>query len=97
MDKIITINLGGYAIRMEEDAYEALKPYIRQIEEKFANTENGKEIINDIEARIAEMLMERIEKMQGFFLKKQMHLLLIPPDQLFAKQQDQQAYPSSIT
>lgn len=62
MDKIITINLGGYAIRMEEDAYEALKPYIRQIEEKFANTENGKEIINDIEARIAEMLMERTEK-----------------------------------
>ncbi|MFM9945774.1 MAG: PspC domain-containing protein, partial [Bacteroidia bacterium] len=61
MDKIITINLGGYAIKMEEDAYEALKPYIRQIEETFANTENGKEIINDIEARIAEMLMERTE------------------------------------
>lgn len=61
MDKIITINLGGYAIKMEEDAYEALKPYIRQIEETFANTENGKEIINDIEARLAEMLMERTE------------------------------------
>ncbi len=61
MDKIITINLGGYAIRMEEDAYEALKPYIRQIELAFANTENGKEIINDIEARIAEMLAERTE------------------------------------
>jgi len=61
MDKIITINLGGYAIKMEEDAYEALKPYIRQIEEAFVNTENGKEIINDIEARIAEMLMERTE------------------------------------
>lgn len=59
MDKIITINLGGYAIKMEEDAYEALKPYIHQIEETFANTENGKEIINDIEARLAEMLMER--------------------------------------
>lgn len=61
MDKIITINLGGYAIKMEEDAYEALKPYIRQIDETFSNTENGKEIINDIEARIAEMLMERTE------------------------------------
>lgn len=61
MDKIITINLGGYAIKMEEDAYEALKPYIRQIEQTFANTENGKEIINDIEARLAEMLMERTE------------------------------------
>lgn len=61
MDKIITINLGGYAIKMEEDAYEALKPYIRQIEEAFSSTENGKEIINDIEARIAEMLMERTQ------------------------------------
>lgn len=61
MDKIITINLGGYAIKMEEDAYEALKPYIRQIEQAFENSENGKEIINDIEARIAEMLLEKSE------------------------------------
>jgi phage shock protein C len=61
MDKIITINLGGYAIKIEEDAYEALKTYIRKIEETFANTENGKEIINDIEARIAEMLTEKTQ------------------------------------
>jgi len=61
MDKIITIYLGGHSIKMEEEAYEALKPYIRQIEETFANTENGKEIINDIEARIAEMLIERTD------------------------------------
>ena len=58
MDKIITINLGGHSIKIEEDAYESLKPYIRQIEQTFAHTENGKEIINDIEARIAEMLEE---------------------------------------
>ncbi len=59
MDKIITINLGGYAIKIEEDAYEVLKAYIRQLEQTFSSTENGKEIISDIEARLAEMLLER--------------------------------------
>lgn len=60
MDKIITINLGGYTIKIEEDAFDVLKSYIRQIEQAFANTENGKEIINDIEARLAEMINERV-------------------------------------
>lgn len=60
MDKIITINLGGFSIKIDEDAFEVLKKYINAIERKYSQTENGKEIINDIEARIAELLLENL-------------------------------------
>ena len=48
MDKIISINLGGFSIKIDEDAYESVKRYINIIERKYSETENGKEIINDI-------------------------------------------------
>ncbi|NUM31089.1 MAG: DUF2807 domain-containing protein [Bacteroidetes bacterium] len=60
MDKIITINLGGFSIKIDEDAFEVLKKYINALERKYSQTENGKEIINDIEARIAELLLENL-------------------------------------
>jgi phage shock protein PspC (stress-responsive transcriptional regulator) len=61
MNKIITINLGGRAIQIEEDAYDALRDYLHQLQKQFANTENGREIIEDIEARISEMLAEKLK------------------------------------
>jgi phage shock protein PspC (stress-responsive transcriptional regulator) len=61
MNKIITINLGGRAIQIEEDAYDALRDYLHQLEKQFAKTENGREIIEDIEARISEMLAEKLK------------------------------------
>lgn len=61
MNRIITINIGGLAIQIEEDAYEVLKKYLNKIDQHFANTQNGSEIIEDIEARVAEMLHEKLE------------------------------------
>ncbi len=60
MNKIVTINIGGIAITIEEDAYDALRDYLKNINEHFANTENGEEIVNDIELRIAEMLQSKL-------------------------------------
>lgn len=60
MNRIITINIGGIAIQIEEDAYEVLRKYLSKIKTHFANTDNGSEIIEDIEARIAEMLHEKL-------------------------------------
>jgi phage shock protein PspC (stress-responsive transcriptional regulator) len=62
MNRIITINIGGIAIQIEEDAYEVLQKYLSKIKSHFANTANGSEIIEDIEARIAEMLFELLNK-----------------------------------
>jgi phage shock protein PspC (stress-responsive transcriptional regulator) len=61
MNKIITINLGGIAIDIEEDAYEMLRSYLLKVKNHFKGTENGAEIVEDIEARIAEMLFEKLK------------------------------------
>lgn len=60
MNKIITINIGGIAISIEEDAYDVLRDYIKNISNHFANTENGEEIVSDIELRVAEMLQGKL-------------------------------------
>lgn len=66
MNRIITINLGGYALSIEEDAYDLLRDYLRKLEVHFASTPNGREIVSDIEARLAEMFNERIEHGKAF-------------------------------
>lgn len=60
MNKIIIINLGGRSIQIEEDAYDVLRNYLQQLEQQFMHAESGKDIIEDIEARISEMLNEKI-------------------------------------
>lgn len=62
MNRIITINLGGRAIQIEEDAYDSLRNYLQQLEQQFAGTENGKEIIDDIESRISDILAEKLKQ-----------------------------------
>lgn len=61
MNKIVTINIGGIAIIIEEDAYDVLRDYLKNIGNHFENTENGDEIIADIELRVAEMLEAKLK------------------------------------
>lgn len=60
MNKIITINLGGRALQIEESAYQILRDYFKKLENHFAKTDNYEEIIEDIEARFADMLFEKL-------------------------------------
>lgn len=55
MKKTFTINLSGTVFHIEEDAYEVLQKYLVNLKNHFGNSEEGKEIIADIEARIAEL------------------------------------------
>ncbi|MCW3785742.1 PspC domain-containing protein [Plebeiibacterium sediminum] len=55
MKKTIYINLNGYAFHIEEDAYDRLSQYLDKIERSFSDPEEAKEIIADIESRIAEI------------------------------------------
>ena len=59
MKKTFTINISGTVFHIEEDAYEGLQKYLVNLKNHFGNTEEGKEIISDIEARIAEIFSER--------------------------------------
>lgn len=60
MNKIVTINIGGIAITIEEDAFDALRDYLKNIGNHFKDTENGDEIIADIELRVGEMLQAKL-------------------------------------
>lgn len=60
MKKTLSVNLGGIAFQIDEDAYMLLERYLNDLQEHFRNTEDAAEIVRDIEARIAELLSERM-------------------------------------
>ncbi|WP_417800405.1 PspC domain-containing protein [Tenacibaculum sp.] len=61
MNKTININLGGFFFHIDEIAYQKLKRYLDAIARSLSDDPQGKnEIIADIEARISELLSERI-------------------------------------
>lgn len=55
MKKTFTINISGSVFHIEEDAYEVLQKYLINLKNHFGNSNDGKEILSDIEARIAEI------------------------------------------
>lgn len=59
MKKTLNINLAGYPFTIDEDAYDMLKDYIDTIRYAFDTPYDTGEIANDIESRIAELLIER--------------------------------------
>ena len=62
MKKIITINLSGRVLQIEEPAYEQLQQYVASLRNYFSKEESREEIINDIEARIAEQFYSFLQK-----------------------------------
>jgi len=61
MNKTININLGGFFFHIDEIAFQKLKRYLDSILRSLSDDPQGKnEIISDIEARISELLSEKI-------------------------------------
>jgi len=60
MKKTISANIAGVLFQIDEDAYIKLEEYFYRIESGFQNKSEGKEIVNDLESRMAELLQERI-------------------------------------
>jgi phage shock protein PspC (stress-responsive transcriptional regulator) len=54
MKKTISINIGGVIFHIEEDGYEKLKGYLTSIQKYFSSFADSKEILSDIEGRVAE-------------------------------------------
>ena len=65
MKKNITINLCGRLFQIDEDAYEMLQHYIDSLRSAFGRQEGGDEIVDDIEARIAELFDELRQQGNG--------------------------------
>jgi len=56
----VSINLGGYSLDIDEDAYAELKMYLRNLELHFAREESSSEILSDIETRMAELFRAKL-------------------------------------
>ena len=59
MKKSFPVNINGTVLYIDEDAYELLNTYIDQLRAAFSSDE-GKEIVDDIENRISEIFAEKI-------------------------------------
>jgi hypothetical protein len=65
MKKMININLGGRIITIENKALQIHLAYIETLHCYFINEEGHFEIINDIENRMAELMLEIINKQKA--------------------------------
>ena len=53
------LSIGGYAFTVEKDAAAALQEYIGALEQHYLSQEGGKEIMDGIEERVAELLLDK--------------------------------------
>lgn len=60
MNKTVSVNISGFIFNIEEIAYEKLSRYLNTIRGYFSESTGAEEIIEDIEARIAELFQEKI-------------------------------------
>ena len=58
MKKNITVNIFGVLYQIDEDAYELLQKYNENMRRYYSRREDGEEIADDVEHRVAELLTE---------------------------------------
>ncbi len=59
MKKTFTINISGSVFHIDDDAFEKLQRYLQLLNRHFGTAIEGQEILQDIEARIAELFIEK--------------------------------------
>lgn len=62
MKKNISINISGIIFHIEEDGYESLRKYLDSISKYFSTFEDSSEIMADIESRIAEIFLSKLNE-----------------------------------
>ncbi len=61
MNKTITASLAGMVFHIDENGYAVLQQYLENIRARLGNDEDAREIMTDIESRIAELFYERTQ------------------------------------
>jgi len=70
MNKTIDISLAGLLFHLEEQAYYKLKKYLKAVRRSIGQTEDIEEVMHEIEARVAELLMQKIQSPQQVINEK---------------------------
>lgn len=61
MKKVVDINIGGMNFTMEDDAFITLRNYLAKFESTISNPEDVKEVMEDIESRVAEIFQKELK------------------------------------
>ncbi|MGE0090848.1 MAG: PspC domain-containing protein, partial [Bacteroidales bacterium] len=97
----VTINLGGFIFHIDDDAYQILHSYLIAIERQFANETDSKEIISDIESRLAELFTETLGNKKDVISKddvaKVIAIMGEPHDFSVEDEQDNQSKRKNMT
>ena len=59
MKKTQQVNIGGYAFSIDDDSYKIIDQYLESLKRYYSANSEGKEIVEDIEERLGELLAER--------------------------------------
>lgn len=77
MKKTDTINLGGIVFHIDEDAYSSLKKYLEKLEKELGKSEvDPREVMADIESRIAEILSERLSNVREVVILEDINFVI---------------------
>ncbi|NDW18973.1 PspC domain-containing protein [Dysgonomonas sp. 216] len=58
MKKVVEVSIGGISFTMEDDAYYKLKNYLNRFESSIEDKNEVKEVMEDVEARVAEIFLK---------------------------------------
>ncbi|NDV95172.1 PspC domain-containing protein [Dysgonomonas sp. 521] len=60
MKKVIEVSIGGINFTVEDDAYFRLKDYLKRFEETIPDKQEAREVMEDVEARVAEIIQKEM-------------------------------------
>ena len=62
MENVINVNIGRVSFVLNLEAYTILEKYLKELLDHYKSSSYGEEIMEDIESRIAELLLEKYSK-----------------------------------
>jgi len=76
MNKTVNINLANSLFHIDDAAYDKLRRYLESVKRSFAGTTGSDEIIADIEARVAELFLEKMENERQVITQKEVDAVI---------------------
>lgn len=61
MNEVVKVSIAGVAFTFDAEAFEVMKNYLDTLENAYSASAEGREVVADIEARIAELILSRQE------------------------------------
>jgi hypothetical protein len=75
MKKTLTVNLNNIVFHIDDDAYELLQNYLSAVEKQLSEDER-KDVMSDIEARVAELFTERLQRNKNVVNKEDVEQII---------------------